>query len=184
MNDETMNSTFRPGAWKRIFPFLKELRLTAALIVGFMLLSSVGESVYPLFTSYAVNHFVIPRSTDGIVPFVLAFFAVLAIGGVGVIVYCRNALVLEIRLGQKLKRACFYHLQQLSVSYYSTHSVGNLLSRVMSDTDRISGMIAWGIINFLWHICYIVAAFVSMFILDRKLALLLLCLIPVVGVLT
>ncbi len=184
MNDESLNSSFRPSAWKRIFPYLKELRITAVLIVGFMLLSSVGESVYPLFTSYAVNHFVMPGTTRGLGLFILAFFGVLAVGGIGVIVYCRNALVLEVRLGQKLKRACFRHLQQLSVSYYSTHSVGNLLSRVMSDTNRISGMIAWGIINFLWHVCYIVAAFVSMFILDRRLALLLLCLIPVVGVLT
>ena len=117
MNGESVNSSFRPGAWKRIFPYLKELRVTAVLIVGFMLLSSVGESVYPLFTSYAVNHFVMPGTTRGLGLFVLAFFGVLAVGGIGVIVYCRNALVLEVRLGQRLKRACFRHLQELSVSY-------------------------------------------------------------------
>ena len=182
--DEQLSSRFRPGAWKRIFPYLKELRTTAFLVVGFMLLSSVGESVYPLFTSYAVDRFVIPGSSRGILPFCLAFFAVLAVGGFGVIIYCRNALVLELQLGKRLKRACFFHLQQLSIDYYSSHSVGSLLSRVMSDTDRISGMIAWGIINFLWHLCYVVAAFVSMFLLDWKLGLLLLALIPVIGVIT
>ena len=54
----------------------------------------------------------------------------------------------------------------------------------MSDTERISGVIAWGVIHFLWHLCYIIGCFVSMFALDAKLAALLLIVIPVVGVLT
>ncbi|MCQ2452536.1 MAG: ABC transporter ATP-binding protein/permease [Oscillospiraceae bacterium] len=182
--DENSASRFSPGAWKRSLPYVKKYRKTAAMIVGFMLLSSIGEAVYPLFTSYAVNHFITPGTTEGILRFVLGFFAVLLIGGFGVIIYCRNALVLEIRLGQELKRDCFRRLQELSLDYYSSHSVGNLLSRVMSDTDRISGVIAWGIINFLWHLCYILAAFISMLLLNPRYALLLLLLIPLVGFFT
>lgn len=182
--NESESARFRPGAWKRMLPYLKQMKATVAIVIGFMLLSSIGESVYPLFTSAAVNRFVSTGNVSGLGRLALGFFAVLAVGGFGVIIYCRYALTLEIKLGQKLKRECFHHLQELSVAYYSKHSVGNLLSRVMSDTDRISGVIAWGILNFLWNLCYIIAAFVSMFLLDRQLALLLLCLIPLVGVIT
>ena len=45
-------------------------------------------------------------------------------------------------LGRDLKRAAFVRLQQLGVSYYNQNAVGWILSRVMSDTNRISGIVA------------------------------------------
>lgn len=170
--------------WKIVLPYLKDTTKLAIIVLLFMIVSSVSESIYPLFTNYAVKHFVTDGTTQGIGKFIFAYAAAIIIGGIAVIIYCRNALVLEIKLGCFMKRDCFVHLQKLSLSFFSNSSVGYLLARVMSDTDRISGVIAWGILNFLWNFIYIISAYISMFILAPKLAAILLLLIPIVGIAT
>ena len=170
--------------WKRIIPYLKRVRKYIFIVMFFLVISAVGEAAYPLFTRYAVNHFVMPRATEGLLPFALSFGAVIAAGGIAVIIYCRDCIVLEMEVGRMLKRSCFIHLQELPVSFYSTSSVGYLLARVMSDTDRISGVISWSVSHMLWNICYIIGAVVFMFITAPRLALILLVMIPVAGVIT
>ena len=178
------NTKFHLRDWKIVLPYLKESKKLAIIVLLFMIVSSVSESVYPLFTNFAVKYFVTEKTTQGIGKFIFSYASTIILGGIAVIIYCRNALVLEIKLGCFMKRDCFVHLQKLSLSFFSNSSVGYLLARVMSDTDRISGVIAWGILNFLWNLVYIISAYVSMFALAPKLAAILLLLIPIVGVAT
>lgn len=182
--EEKLASHISLKKWKRIFPYVKRIKLSAVLVLIFMLVSALSESVYPMFTSFAVNSFVVPGTTDGIWKFFAAFGGAILIGGAAVIIYCHNAITVEMQLGKMLKRECFVHLQRLPLSYYNKSSVGYLLARVMSDTDRISGVIAWGIVHLLWHVCYIVGAFACMFALNARLAAILLVIIPVVAIVT
>ena len=105
--------------WKKVLPYVSRMKKTAALVLIFMLVSSISESIYPLFTSYAVKHFVVPESTQGLGSFFFAFAAAIVIGGIAVIIYCRNALVMEISIGRLMKKDCFVHLQKLPLSFYS-----------------------------------------------------------------
>ena len=61
----------------------------------------------------------------------------------------------EMYIGRDLKRVCFNHLQTLSFSYFNQNSVGYIHARVISDTDRIAGTLAWGIMEGVWEIAYL-----------------------------
>ena len=59
-----------------------------------------------------------------------------------------------------MRRVLFTHLQTLSFSFYNVTPVGYILTRVMSDTNRIASMIAWNMTDILWamflrvwHLC-------------------------------
>ena len=93
-------------------------------------------------------------------------------------------MYVEMNVNKDLKRAVFTHLQTLSFSYYNVTPVGYLLSRVMSDTNRISGMIAWGMIDILWALAYVVGVLGAMFALDAKLALVVSTVVPFIALLT
>ncbi|MDR0863227.1 MAG: ABC transporter ATP-binding protein/permease [Oscillospiraceae bacterium] len=170
--------------WARLLPYLKNLK--KPLIIGFitMLVSSAIEGAYPLFTRYAVDKFVTPGTTRGIGAFALAFFALILVNGVAAIAWSRNSMVIEMRLGPALKRDCFVHLQELPLSYYNQNSVGYLISRVMSDTDRIAGLISWGVMQLLGSTFYTIGSFVYMFALNARLALVLLAVLPVAALVT
>lgn len=87
-------------------------------------------------------------------------------------------------MGRDLKKACFVHLQTLSFSYYNVTPVGYILARVMSDTNKISAITAWDMVDILWALTYVLSAFISMAILDLRLALLVMIIVPIIAVLT
>ena len=171
---------FSTRVWARLFPYLKKVRKHMLAVLIFMFVSALTEASYPLFTSHAVNGFIIPGTTKGLLPFVLAFLGLILFEGITVVLFSRQSITVEMFMGKMLKRDCFVHLQQLPVSFYSTTSVGFLLARVMSDTDRISGMVAWGFAHAAWNVCYIIGAFIFMFTQSWRLALLLLAVIPLI----
>jgi ATP-binding cassette subfamily B protein len=164
--------------WARLLPYFKKVKKHMIAVMAFMLLSALTEASYPLFTSHAVNSFIIPGTTRGLWAFVFVFLGLILFEGVTVVLFSRQSIAVEMFMGKMLKRDTFVHLQQLPVSFYSTTSVGFLLARVMSDTDRISGMVAWGFAHAAWNICYVLGALIFMFTLRPGLALLLLLVIP------
>ena len=87
-------------------------------------------------------------------------------------------------LGKDLKRALFVHLQTLSFSYYNVTPVGYMLSRVMNDTGKISGLIAWNFVDLLWALTYVLGVFVAMLFLNWKLALVIMLVVPAIALLT
>ncbi|HAG56580.1 MAG TPA: ABC transporter ATP-binding protein, partial [Ruminococcaceae bacterium] len=55
---------------------------------------------------------------------------------------------------------------------------------VMSDTGRISGMLAWGLMDVMWSLVYVLGVFAAMLMLNWKLALLIMLIVPLIAVLT
>ena len=54
----------------------------------------------------------------------------------------------------------------------------------MSDTNKISAITAWDMVDILWALTYVLSAFISMAILDLRLALLVMIIVPIIAVLT
>ena len=75
-------------------------------------------------------------------------------------------------------------MQELSFSYYNVTPVGYILSRVMSDTDRIAGMVAWNLTDMMWALVYVLGVFAAMLALNWKLALIIMSIVPALAVLT
>ena len=75
-------------------------------------------------------------------------------------------------------------MQTLSFSFYNVTPVGYLLTRVMSDTNRISGMLAWNFTDILWAMFYVLGTFAAMLALNWKLALAVIAIVPVMAILT
>ena len=88
------------------------------------------------------------------------------------------------QMGRDMKRACFVHLQTLSFSYYNVTPVGYILARVMNDTNRIAGLVAWNMVDMLWAFAYVVGVFVAMALLNWKLALIVMLIVPAIAILT
>lgn len=182
--DNEQAGKFSLKIWSRLFPYLKQVKKHMIAIVILMFVSALTEAAYPLFTRFAVNNFVMPGATKGILTFAALFLSFIIFEGITVIFFARQSIAVEMFMGRMLKRNCFVHLQELPVSFYNTTSVGFLIARVMSDTDRISGMIAWGFAHAAWNVCYIIGTLIFMMSLNWKLALLLIALIPLVLLIT
>ena len=184
IEEQEYTKNFDIRIWKRVLPFLKPFRTTAAVVLIFNLICSLVDIILPLFQRYAIDNFIQKNTLDGIWLFAAVYGVVILIQFVSVMLFTRGSASLEMYIGKTMKRACFVHLQELSFSYYNVTPVGYILSRVMSDTDRIAGMVAWNITDMLWAFFYVLGVFVAMLLLNWKLALIIMLIVPALALLT
>ena len=86
------------------------------------------------------------------------------------------------RMAHDIRRDGFDRLQDLEFAYFDTRPVGWLISRLTSDCDRLSRIIAWGFLDIVWGISYIVMIALSLLILNWRLALIVLAILPPLAV--
>ena len=170
--------------WAKILPFLAPYKKEMSLIVLTMLACAGIDTINPLFSGYAMDNFIGPRSTDGLLSFVLAHLTLTILMTAGTLSMAIFALKVEMYLGRDLKRKLFDHLQTLDFSYYNTTPVGTIMARVMSDTGKIGTVFAWSLVDVFWSITYIMLCVIVMLSVNWRLGLILIALIPIIAVIS
>ncbi len=164
----------------KLIPYLTPLRWTILAMAFLSLLGGAFDIILPLFQRYAINHFVGEGTLDTIWYFVGLYLLVLISQTV-----CNTSSAflggrIEMFVNRDMRRASFNHLQTLSFSYYNQNSVGYIHSRIMSDTSRIGELVSWGLMDCVWNITYLVGIAVAMLLINWKLALMVLVIVPMV----
>ena len=114
------------------------------------------DVVLPLFQKLRHPDILSKQNTlTGLLPYALAYLAVILVQALSVVIFARNSMHIEMNLGRDMRGSLFHHLQTLSFSFYNVTPVGYLLTRVMSDTNRIASMLAWNFTDILWAVFYV-----------------------------
>ena len=166
----------------KLAPYLKPYGPLLLGMTLFGLLGSGMDAVIPLFQQYAIDNFIGGGTMHGVRPFIALYVLVMIVQVISNYVSAYGACKAELYIGRDLKREAFNHLQTLSFSYFNQNSVGYIHARVMSDTDKIASTLAWGLMEGVWDMAYLIGAAVSMLLLNWKLALCVLVVIPVLAV--
>ena len=166
----------------KLVPYLKPYGPLLLGMTLFGLLGSGMDAVIPLFQQYAIDNFIGGGTMHGVRPFIALYVLVMIVQVISNYVSAYGACKAELYIGRDLKREAFNHLQTLSFSYFNQNSVGYIHARVMSDTDKIASTLAWGLMEGVWDMAYLIGAAVSMLLLNWKLALCVLVVIPVLAV--
>ena len=167
--------------WLRLFKYFRPMKKQVVFSLVVIVITTAVFASFPLFTRYAVNSFVVPGTTHGLAPFAIVYFVFVLIAGTGSYFWVKLLIGLEMNMSRMIRRDCFVHLQNLPISYHNVNSVGYLIGRVMSDTERISGMISWGISGLIEAILTLTFSIIFMLILNPSLALILILTIPAAG---
>ena len=168
--------------WFGIPNLVPYMRPYGKLIFWMVLMAFYGsamDAVIPLFQQYAIDHYIADSTLAGLGWFIGAYVVVILTQTASNYISAFGACKLELSVGRDLKRESFNHLQTLSFSYFNQNSVGYVHARVMSDTDRIASTLAWGLMEAVWYIAYLLLAIVMMFVLNWKLALCVMVIVPV-----
>ena len=167
----------------KLFPYLKGYgRLVLVDMVALGFVGSAMDAVIPLFQQYAIDHFIANETLAGLGGFLALYILVMIVQTATNCISAFAACKAEMYIGRDLKRVCFNHLQTLSFSYFNQNSVGYIHARVMSDTDKIATILAWGLMEAVWYVAYLALAIVMMFALNWKLALCVMAIVPVLAI--
>ena len=171
--------------WKRLFGYALRNKKQLTLIILSLVFVAVIDALYPFLTRYAIDTFVNPGgtpTTDGIWLFG-AIYAVLVIAqSFATMTFIKRSGEIEMAMSYDIRQEAFWHLQNLSFSFYDKTSVGYLMARMVSDIGRISELISWSMVDIFWSSFYILFSVVMMFVFNWKLTLIVLAVIPPLAV--
>ncbi|MBR4454754.1 MAG: ABC transporter ATP-binding protein [Solobacterium sp.] len=175
---ETTNSRLPLFGIPLLIPYLKPYSGMLGSMIVLGLYASLVDSIMPLFTRYAINHFIGDSVLDTLGIFIGLYIA----AGLSKTAADYISLILagkvEMSVNRDLRNASFNHLQTLSFSYFNQNSVGYIHARVMSDTGKIGELAAWRMMDIVWNLSYILAVVIVMFTLNAKLASVFVLIIP------
>lgn len=164
---------------QKIYSYAKKYRRIILLMIVCGVLVSLADAVYPLFSRYALDHFIALGTLDTMPAFIALYILVLSFQAFTNFTSTYFSGRIEMNVDRDLRNAAFGHIQELSFSYFNQNSVGYLHSRVMSDTGKIGEMTSWRLMDLVWSGSYLVIMMILMFAIHPRLALYLVLLIPV-----
>ncbi len=162
----------------KILPYLKNYKRSLAIMILGSLMGSGVDIGVPIFQRYALNHFVGGGTLDTLPVFIIVYFAVIVAAALLNYAAAYQGMAIEVGIDKDLRNAAFSHLQTLSFSYFNQNSVGWIHSRVMSDTSRIGSLVSWTLLDSIWQLSYLIGAIVVMLVINTRLALLVLAVLP------
>ena len=162
----------------KLFPYVKQYKKELLSMIVLGLLGS--DVLLPLFQRYAINHYVGEKTLDTLLLFILLYFGYVVFMALMNYFATFKACCIEVRIDRDLRNLAFEHLQTLSFSYFNQNSVGYIHSRVMSDTQRIGTLFSWSLMDCVWHGTYLIGSVVVMLIVNARLALLVMLILPLI----
>ncbi len=167
----------------RLFPFIRPYLPKIVIMVVLGIISSLIDSIFPIFNQYAIDNFVGKKTLEGLTAFIIIYVVVLVFQVVDNFISAYMCGQIELSMDRDLRNAAFSHLQTLSFAYFNQNNVGYIHARVMSDTGKIGVMVSWRMMDIVWQGAYIICVLVMMISLNFKLAMYVIVLVPIAVVL-
>lgn len=171
-------TSFDFAQWQNLFRYIRFLKTPFVLLLFAAMATALFDAIFPYFSRYAIDHFIALQTTEGLGVFALLYALAAGLQTGANVIYCQQCIVIEMKVGQALRDACFEHLQRLPLSFFNVTPVGYLVARVMSDTNQLGSIFSWRLAEFVWNGCYLIFVVISMFLLSWRLALLVLIVVP------
>ena len=153
-----------------------------AWVIGFLVtiaVVSILDGYFTFLSKKIIDEAIVPKNLEILNQYVIQYGALLILQAVGVFIFIYLVAILGERIRYDLRKSMFNHLQDLSLSYYSRTPVGWIMARVSSDSERVSDLMTWGVLDTTWAIINIATSAVFMFIINWRLALIVLLVVPI-----
>lgn len=145
---------------------------------------AVTDVLMPLMTRTSIDRFIVPHTTDGLPRFMLLYALLLAAQIICVFLFIYFAAYVECGMTYTIRKSGFQRLQSLPFGYYDRMPVGYLMSRMTSDAGHLGEAFSWVVVDLVWGVVYLIASYTAMFLIDARLALIVLLVVPPLAVIS
>ncbi len=161
--------------------FLAEILVEKRLFVITLVMvvaSTILSLIPPYIIGIAVDRYIIPRHIEGLFQIAIAFLVIRIILWILQVLRGYYSSILTEKVLYNLRLKMYEKLLHAYISFYSNKHVGDLVSRIVNDTSSISYAIVLGILNIVSDIITIIGVIGAMLLLDVKLTLVVLVVLP------
>jgi len=165
--------------------FSRILQLTAPhkkWVIGFMVTIGIVaglDAVSTYLSKMIIDNGILAGNKQVLVNILIMYSALILVQSGSSFLFIYLAGILGERIRYDLRKKMFNHLQMLSLNYYSKTPVGWIMARVTSDSEKVADLLTWGFVDSTWGIMSIGTSMVFMLIINWKLSLFVVALLPI-----
>jgi len=167
------NTREKLNFWKLARQFWHFLKDEKKKLIGATLAIAVNSTATiaaPFVLGYTIDHFIVQKNLNGITNFSLI------LAGIYLITFVTNFVQVRIMgtLGQnilfKLRNSLFSKIQSLPLKFFNQNKIGDLISRINNDTDKLNQFFSQQLNQFVGNIFTLIGIGIFIFVINYRLA--------------
>ncbi len=153
----------------RLLSYLQGRKLALQAVMLLAVVNSACALAGNYFLKPLINDYILPGNMAGLVRPLLVLVGIYLVGVVAA--YGQSRLMVNVaqRIGNTLRHDLFVKLQSLPLTYFDSHSHGELMSRFTNDIDNVQFSMEQSLIMLVSSALNLVGAVVMMLLLSRIL---------------
>ncbi|MGG7057715.1 ABC transporter ATP-binding protein [Clostridium nigeriense] len=166
----------------KLLEYLRPYKLKSFIVILLMIFVMISGIVNPLLLEVAIDNYVVNKDIKGLFFIGVALIVLNLIAWVlskirwTMITSITNNILVNIR------HELYSHIQYLSFDFFDGRPVGKILSRVVSDVNALKNLFSQSIQALIPQLLNLLCVAIIMFILNFKLALACIALLPLLGI--
>lgn len=170
-----------PVNWRRLFGYLKPYRGRMAVAFIALVFSAALSLVFPAVIGNVVDSVFSNGGDEGLLnQITLALLLVFALRSLTSVVETYNLNYVGERIVVDLGLQLYNHLQTLSLGFFASRRVGELVSRMSRDVTVVRGVLTNNVTTLLQQVLIMIGAVVVMVSINARLTLFILILTPLI----
>ncbi|NCP05881.1 MAG: ABC transporter ATP-binding protein, partial [Flavobacteriales bacterium] len=182
--NKTKEQVFDVSLFKRLLIYIKPYKLVFFGVLMSVILIAVSGALRPKILQLAIDENIATKTVEGFLPYVviMAFMLMLEVIFQWFFIYYAGWLGQNVVKDVRVK--LFNHLLKFKMQYYDNSSVGVLITRAVTDMERIADIFGQGLFTIFRDLLTMLVVSGFMLYMNWKLSLLVFSMLPLVLIAT
>ncbi len=178
--NKTKENIFDFSLFKRLFQFIRPYKTVFFGVLLSVILIAVLSAASPFVLSYAIDENVAQKKEDGFLFFVLLMIGMLLLETVFQLLFIFYAAWLGQSVVKDVRVMLFNHMLKFKMKYYDNSSVGTLITRAVTDMERIADIFGQGLFMISRDLLVMLVVSGLMIVMNWQLSLIVFITMPIV----
>lgn len=178
MSSDSNKQKFDFRLFKRLLKYARPYRLIFFGVGFTAIMLSIFSSVRPVLLKYTVDDYVLNKDSHGLLLFVIYMVIALTFEVISQLSFIYYANWLGQSVIKDMREKLFKHMMRFRMEYFNNSSVGVLVTRAVSDIERIAAIFSDGLFMIVSDVLKMIVVASVMIYFDWQLSLIVFGILP------
>ncbi len=171
---------FDISLFKRLLIYIKPYKMVFLGVLFAVILIAVSGAVRPKILQVAIDNNIATKTVEGFLPYVVVMGIMLILEVIFQLLFIFYSGWLGQNVVKDVRVKLFNHLLSFKMQYYDNSSVGVLITRAVTDMERIADIFGQGLFTIFRDLLTMIVVSVFMLFMNWKLSLIVFVMLPLV----
>lgn len=154
------------------------------MLMFVVVISGLLQAVVPLSIKLLTDDFITKQNLRGFIIAGLSFFLIVVISTLAIYSFYVFGGKLEYQVSKDIRKSVFEKIEKFSITNIKKNEIGELISRLTSDVQKLSEVFSWGVMDACHSIIVLLFSITIMLYLSFTLTIMLFLMLPIIYIVT